>query len=226
MATRVIRYDCRMNAATANTADLEALFADFDPASHPVIAHSTQGTIVRVSHPAADLAVKIPTGSGLTRRLFTAALRREYRAYRRLAGIAGFARCFGLFGGRYLALEYLHAQPLKQAEPPDRHRYFNRLLQMVEDMHRCGVAHGDLKSRQNVMVDAEGNPVIIDLGTAVVRREGWHPLNHRIFRYMCRIDRNSWIKLKYGGYDNVDEADRHLLDRSLIEHINSRFRRR
>jgi serine/threonine protein kinase len=221
----LIRYDCRMQPATPARADLEALFSDFDPSRYPLIAHSTQGIIVRVSHQNVDLAVKFPTGRGLTRRLFTAALRREHRAYRRLADVEGFARCFGLFQRRYLALEYLQAQPLKQAAPPDRDRYFGRLLQVIENMHRRGVAHGDLKSRHNVMVSADGNPVIIDLGTAVVRRDGWHPLNRRIFRYMCRIDRNSWIKLKYGGYDQVDEADRHLLDRTLIERINSRIRR-
>ncbi len=207
-------------------AELEALFADFDPANFPVIARSTQGTLVRVKLPHADLAVKIPTGRGLTRRVLTTALRREHRAYRRLAGIEGFAHCFGLFRGRYLALEYLEAKPLKQAAPPDRDRYFSHLLQVIENMHRRGVAHGDLKSRHNVMVCPDGTPVIIDLGASVVRRNGWHPLNHRLFRYMCRIDRNSWIKLKYGGYDQVDESDRHLLDRSLIERVNSRIRRR
>ncbi len=215
-----------MQPAAPAMADLETLFADFDPANYPVIAHSTQGTIVRVSNGNADLAVKIPTGQGLTRRLFTAALRREYRAYQRLDGIEGFARCYGLFKGRYLALEYLHAQPLKQTKPTNRDRFFQRLLEMIENMHRRGVAHGDLKSRHNVMVSNDGSPAIIDLGTAVVRLDGWHPLNRRIFRYMCRIDRNSWIKLKYGGYDHVDESDRHLLNRSLIERINSRYRRR
>ncbi len=226
LTIRVIRYDCLMNHAAPESAALETLFADFDPARHPVIARSTQGLIVRVSGMQQDLAVKIPSGSGPTRWLFTTALRREYRAYQRVAGIDGFAHCFGLFQGHYLALEYLHARPLKHADPPDRQHFFRRLLRQIERMHARGVAHGDLKSRQNVMVSADGDPIIIDLGTAVVRRSGWHPINQRLFNYMCRIDRNSWIKLKYGGYDNIDAADRHLLDRSLIERVNRRIRRR
>lgn len=223
---RAIRYDCDMNLPAPATAELETLFADFDPARHPLIARSTQGFIVRVSGMGTEMAVKIPAGRGMTRWLFTAALQREYRAYQRVAGIEGFANCFGLYQGRFLALEYLHAKPLKQVDPPDRRHFFNQLLRLIERMHARGVSHGDLKSRHNVLVSADGNPIIIDLGTAVVRRKGWHPINHRLFDYMCRIDRNSWIKLKYRGYDTIDEADRHLLDRSLIERVNSRIRKR
>jgi serine/threonine protein kinase len=215
-----------MNPAAPAPADLETLFTDFDPARYPLIARSTQGVIVRVNEMGTDLAVKIPTGRGLTRRLLTTALRREYRAYQRVAGMDGFARCYGLFRDSYLALEYLQAKPLKQVAPHVPGHFYQRLLDLIENMHARGVAHGDLKSRQNVMVDATGEPIIVDLGTSVVKRQGWHPINQRLFSYMCRIDRNSWIKLKYGGYDNVDEADRHLLDRSLIERINSRIRRR
>ena len=219
-----IRYDCCMNHAVPAMADLEAFFANFDPARHSIIARSTQGIVVHVKGMNPDLAVKIPTSRGAANWLHAFALRREFEAYRRLEGIEGFPRCFGLFNRRYLALEYLEAKPLKRADPPDRDRFFRLLFKSIEQMHARGVAHGDLKSRQNVMVTADGAPVIIDLGAAIVRRAGRHPLNHRLFRYMCRIDRNSWIKLKYGGYQDIDEADAHLLDRSLIERINSWLR--
>ena len=214
-----------MNSAVPAMADLEAFFADFDPANHPVIARSTQGIIVHVTDIMPHLAVKVPTSRGMANWLHAFTLRREFEAYRRLDGIRGFPRCFGLFNRRYLALEYLDAKPLKLAAPPNRERFFRDLYEAIEKMHACGVAHCDLKSRQNVMVTSNGDPVIIDMGTAVMRKPGWHPVNHRLFRYMVRIDRNSWIKLKYGGYQNIEEADRHLLNRSLIEHINSWLRR-
>ncbi len=213
-----------MDPAVPAMADLEALFADFDPAQHTVIARSTQGVVVHVEREECDLAVKMPTSRGAANWLHRFALRREFEAYRHLDGIKGFPRCFGFFHGCYLALEYVGARPLKQAQPADRERFFGDLLKSIEQMHACGVAHGDLKSRQNVLVTADSDPLIIDLGTAVTCKPGWHPVNHHLFHYLCRIDRNSWIKLKYGGYDGIDEADRHLLDRSLIERINSRLR--
>ncbi len=213
-----------MDPAVPAMADLDAFFADFDPARHSVIARSTQGIVVRIKYKDCDLAVKMPTNRGAVNWLHRVALRREFKAYRHLDGIQGFPRCFGFFRGRYLVLEYVRARPLKQAKPGNRERFFGNLLKSIEQMHAHGVAHGDLKSRQNVLVTADSDPIIIDLGTAVIRKPGLHPVNHHLFHYLCRIDRNSWIKLKYGGYDGIDEGDRHLLDRSLIERINSRLR--
>ncbi|QOC23065.1 protein kinase family protein [Wenzhouxiangella sp. AB-CW3] len=214
-----------MSAATPQPDELEALFADFEPDRYRVIARSTQGIIVQVDTPDRALVVKAPVGHGPRRWLSLAGLRREHRAYQRLSGIGGFARCFGLYHGHYLVLERLQAEPLKQATLSDPAEFFRQLLDLIRQMHSRGVAHGDLKSRQNVMVDAQGQPFIVDLGTAVIQREGWHPISQRLFQYMRRIDYNSWIKLKYGGYEAIDPADRHLLDRSLIERINSRIRR-
>lgn len=213
-----------MNSPAPDMADLAAFFADFDPARHSLIARSTQGVIMRVERKDCDLAVKIPTSRGAANWLHRFALRREFRAYQRLDGIPGFPRCFGFFHDSYLALEHVEAMPLKKTQPSDPERFFGKLLKSIEQMHARGVAHGDLKSRQNVLVTRNSDPVIVDLGTAVLRKPGWHPINHRLFDYLCRIDRNGWIKLKYGGYDNIDKADRHLLDRSLIERINSRLR--
>lgn len=215
-----------MESCSVAASRLAEYFREFDPANGRIIARSTQGVVVQVEVDGLTLAVKTPTERGKLRLLHRMALKREYAAYRQLQGVEGFARCHGLFAKRFLALEYLNATPLKEAELPDRQIFFDRLLGVMHAMHARGVAHGDLKSRHNVLVGRDGQPCIIDLGTAVIRKPGWHPINHRLFRYLKRIDRNGWIKLKYGGYDGIDKVDRHLLDRSLIEWVNSRFKRR
>lgn len=221
-----IRYDCPMEPGIDTSRRLAEYFRSFDPENGQVIAHSTQGVVVRVEVDGQALAVKTPAERGKLRLLHRLALKREYAAYRQLQGVEGFARCHGLYAERFLALEYLNAIPLKQANLSDRQIFFDRLLGVMHAMHARGVAHGDLKSRHNVLVGRDGQPYIIDLGTAVIRKPGWHPINHRLFRYLKRIDRNGWIKLKYGGYVGIDQVDRHLLDRSMIEWINSHFRRR
>ncbi|NBB93020.1 MAG: hypothetical protein GVY32_07630 [Gammaproteobacteria bacterium] len=215
-----------MAQAESRTERLESLFADFNPADWPLVADSNQGTIVRVQAPGLDLAVKSPRGRGIAREARRLSLRREFQAYRRIAGLAGFPRCLGLFGGCHLALEYLEGDLLRHAIPPDRPRFFDELRQIIVAMHGRGVAHGDLKSRKNVLVASDGRPAIIDLGAAVVRRPGWRPLNHWLFGYLRQIDLNGWVKLKYGSYDRVDELDRHLVRRSRIERVNHWARRR
>lgn len=221
-----IRYDWRMPSADPSSTDLDTFFEGFDPKDWPVVAESNQGRIMRVRAGDFDLAVKTPRGRGIAWKARRYSLHREYRAYRRIDGVPGFPRCFGLFGGCYLAMEYVDGALLKHAAPADPERFFDELKEAVTTMHERGVVHGDLKSRQNVMVTAEGRPMIIDLGTAVVYRRGWHPLNHWLFGYLRQIDLNGWIKLKYGSYDRVDELDRHMVRRSRIERINNWARRR
>jgi len=215
-----------MPLANPETDDLDALLEDFRPADWPLVADSNQGTIVRVQTGRLDLAVKTPRGRGIAWRARRFSLRREYRAYCRIADVPGFPRCLGLFGGCHLALEYVDGALLRHAVPADPEAFFDRLRDAITAMHARGVAHGDLKSRQNVMVAGDGQPIIIDLGTAVVRKPGWHPLNRRLFEYLRQIDLNGWVKLKYGSYDRVDELDRHMVRRSRIERVNNWARRR
>lgn len=219
-------YDGCMSLATPESEALARLFEDFNPEDWPVVAQSNQGRVVRVTSAEFDLAVKTPRGRGLAWRARQFSLRREFKAYRRIQGLAGFPRCLGLFRQCHLALEYIDGPLLRHAVPADPEAFFDEMQQNVAAMHARGVAHGDLKSRKNVMIAADGRPVIIDLGTAVVCRSGWRPVNRRLFDYLRQIDLNGWVKLKYGSYDQVDELDRHLVRRTRIERINRWARRR
>ena len=215
-----------MAMAEAHDGDLAAFFEHFSPEDWPVSARSNQGVILRVRTGDLDLAVKTPSGRGLGWYARRFSLLREHRAYRRIEGLPGFPRCLGLFEGRYLAIEYVRGELLRQTTPDDRETFFGRLRTAIEAMHDRGVAHGDLKSRRNVIITDDGRPMIIDLGTAVIRKPGRHLLNRWLFDYMRQIDLNGWVKLKYGSYDRVDELDRHLVRRTRIERINNWARRR
>lgn len=182
-----------------------------------VLAESNQGVVYRLTHGERDLAVKAATGRGIVGAANRLALKREHRAYRRLAGVDGIPHCHGLVDGRWLILDFVPARPFRDAavEPV----FFDRLLGVIRGMHERGVAHGDLKRKANLLVDESGDPLVLDFGAAVVRRPGFHPLNRRLFEFMRRTDLNAWVKLKYGGYEGVSEADRALLDRSLLERV-------
>lgn len=126
-------------------------------------------------------------------------LRREYRAYRHLAGLAGVPRCFGLVDGRFLVLAFVPGEPRHRATIVDPEGFFAELLAVIEGMHERGVAHGDIQKRDNLLVVDGRHPCIVDFGTAVVRRKGFAPLNHWLFRFLSRLDCNTWVKLKVGG---------------------------
>lgn len=190
-----------------------------------LVSQSNQGVVVRTECDGTALAVKSPVGNPLVWRLRQMSLVRESRAYERLAGVPGVPRCHGLVDRRWLVLEFIDGRPFRDARPAEREAFFDALLATIRAMHTRGVAHGDLKRKSNLMVDAGGRPVILDLGAAVVRRPGRHPLNRRLFEFLRQTDLNAWVKLKYGGYDGVSEADRPLLRRSRLERLLGHLRR-
>mgnify|MGYP000512244350 FL=1 len=171
------------------------------------------------------LIVKRPKGTGLRQRLALKSLRREHRAYQRLKGLDGVAPCHGLVFDQYLVLAFVEGVPLSSASPPPE-RFYTALLQTIQAMHQRGVAHGDLKKKDNILITPDGHPVIVDLGTAVLQKPGWHPLNHRLFDLIKRTDLNAWVKHKYGGYAGVDSVDQRYLNRSWPERVLTAMRAR
>jgi serine/threonine protein kinase len=62
-------------------------------------------------------------------------------------------------------------------------------------LHACGIAHLDLRGRENVMVTGEGRIVLVDLGGAIWLRPGG--LFHRaLFPLLAAADEAAWIKWK------------------------------
>jgi predicted Ser/Thr protein kinase len=183
-----------------------------------VLARSNQGTILLYAQGPHPLVVKTAMGRGMVLKARRQTLLREYAAYQRLGGVSGVPACYGMIDRRYLLLEYVRGTPYRDASLPDRDRWFALLLETLRSIHDRGVAHGDLKSKSNLLVTAAGKPCVIDFGTAFIHKPGFHPLNNWLFRLARRIDLNAWVKHKYHGvYRDASEEDRALLDYSWLE---------
>lgn len=196
-----------------------------DPDPGQVISRSNQGLVIRMEVDGYALAVKTPAGNPLAWKLRQSMLVREHRAYRLLADMDGIARCHGLVERRWLVLDFIAGEPFRDAEIADRKQFFERLQATIHAMHVRGVAHGDLKRKSNLLVTPGGDPVILDLGAAVIRKPGRRPINRRLFEFLCQTDLNAWVKLKYAGYERISAEDRALLRRSRLERILGRLRR-
>ena len=174
-----------------------------------------QGVVYKVAagseYPGAEyLIVKQPMGSILARWFRRRMIRREYRVYLRLAGIAGIPKCYGLEGGDRLLLEFIEGHPLKlsSGELEDRESFFDAFLKLLQTSHLAGVAHADLKRKENILVTPTGLPYLIDFGSALTCAEDSNFLRRWLFRQACQIDLNAWIKHKYlGRYDEISSAD-------------------
>jgi RIO-like serine/threonine protein kinase len=190
-----------------------------------ILEESNQGTVLLYREDGHEFVVKTAMGRGAALRTRQATLQREWRAYQRLEGVRGVPNCHGMVADRYLVLEYVRGTPYRDAEFSDRNAWFDGLLSILREIHARGVAHGDLKSKSNLLVTVDGLPCVLDFGTAVVRRDGFHPVNHRMFEYLKRLDINAWVKHKYHGrYEDASDVDRALLDYSLSESLLRKYR--
>jgi predicted Ser/Thr protein kinase len=164
-----------------------------------------QASVEVYSSPGRDVVVKKPHRSLLLGWLWRYLLRREHAVYERLAGIAGVPRTYGLVDGEYLALEYVAGPSLREHEPQlaDRAAFFARLLETLRAMHSAGVAHADLKRKDNIIVAAAEHPYLIDFGIAARRGTSW--LGRAWFEHQRQGDYNAWVKLKYGR--RIDPAE-------------------
>ncbi len=113
--------------------------------------------------------------------------RREVRAYRLLVGHRAVPRLIAGVDALSFAVAYRPGRPLsRRVRRHLRPEFFDDLADCVTAMHECGVVHLDLRHRSNILVDAEGHPILIDFGSALCltpRSLGW--------RVMAALDRRA-----------------------------------
>jgi len=195
-------------------------------AGQPAYARSYQGAAYLCETGGRRYFVKAAVGGGLEGLLRRWMLRREYDAYQRLTDFAGSPRCYGLIDGRYLVLEYIDGLTLRNGQIDDRRTYFDTLFAHIGELHRRGVAHADLKRKDNLLVIGGRLPCLVDFGAAIVRKPGFAPFNHYLYELARRFDFNAWAKLKYQGrMEELTPEDRPYYRRTVVEIIARAIKR-
>ena len=189
------------------------LQGNFEQDSARQIGAGYQASVHLIERPAGSIIVKEARTDGPLSWLRRASLRREYKAYRLLAGVPGVPRCFGLLQDRYLVMDYVAGPSLRDGEASlvNREAFFTELLTLIQRMHQHGVAHGDLKRKDNILVGPDEQPFVIDFGTAHFQHDRAGPLRRWLFGFMRQTDYNAWIKRKYRrDYRQLSAADQPL----------------
>ncbi len=122
---------------------------------------------------------------------------REAKALRKLDGIAGVPRLYTTPDRRSVLMEYLPGEQLGRgplnAAGEDFFRRFHALLQAV---HARGVAHCDLRSPNNTLIDEQGRPAIVDFVSCVFRGRRWNFAANWLFDQFRLVDVGAEAKLK------------------------------
>lgn len=207
------------DSPTLNPSQSQAILDWLDSRDAGIAPTSGYQASIRIYQgPAGAFAIKEPSGSWLRGTISRAAIRREANVYRRLHGIPGIPKCFGCLDDRYLVLEHVPGDTLQalQDQLANREKFFARLLETLRTIHDAGVAHGDLKRKQNILVGPGEQPYLIDFGIAVVadNRRGF------LFDLVRQVDRNAWIKHKYRGQmTNIGAEDAALYKPMRMETV-------
>ena len=122
---------------------------------------------------------------------------REARALQRLEQVSGVPGLITKPDARSLLMEYVDAeQAIKTRQSLDWKAWFDKLERLIQRMHEAGIAHGDLRSPGNVLIDKQGNPVLVDFVASSGQGAGWNIIANAIFRGLCAVDESAVVKLK------------------------------
>jgi len=124
--------------------------------------------------------------------------RREARALRLLSDVPGVPGFAGFLDRRAFLMEQVDAQPYRRINQDEAEWavFFGRLESMIGEMHRKGITHCDLRSHDNTLVDANGNPAVVDFVASFRRGRAWNLPAAWLFRRLCQVDISAMDKQK------------------------------
>jgi serine/threonine protein kinase len=146
---------------------------------------------------------------------------REGRAYQKLQGIKGIPVFYRKIDGLALVISKVPGKDLGQLseeEKPDL-EFFQRLTKLIQECHRHGIAHCDIKRSSNIIIDDFGNPHIVDWAAAIEVKEFFIYPFKIIYRRFIEDDFKAVTKLKmrYCPEGITHEEKQSYIRRSIVE---------
>lgn len=146
---------------------------------------------------------------------------REGKAYRRLRNIQGVPGLLRVIDGIALVIEQVPGRPVERLEREVKlpEGFFGALKDLVDRVHRRGIAHCDLKRAANIHLGLDGLPYLLDWGASISKTElRGFPLA-LIYRRLVQDDYQAITKLKLRHLpERVTPAERARYERrSLAE---------
>jgi len=146
---------------------------------------------------------------------------RETRAYQRLKGIKGIPVFYRRIDDLALVISRVQGKDLEnlsEEEKPDP-EFFQKLTKLIQECHRHGIAHCDLKRSSNILIDGFGNPYIVDWAAAIIDKEFFICPFTIIYKRFIKDDFKAVTKLKmrYCHEGITDEERKIYIQRGIVE---------
>lgn len=158
-----------------------------------------QSSVYLVEMDGVRAAVKDFSQTPIRFRRFVAPLlvAREVRALRALDGTAGVPKLYKKIDQLAFAMEYIEGTPVADFEEGRLDPVvFPRVQAVIDEIHRRGVSHCDLKRRSNLIVTPENEIYVVDFAAAVIGKKPLRPLTNWFQKRMAEIDDKSLPRIK------------------------------
>ena len=142
----------------------------------------------------------------------------EYEAYRRLQGIEGIPKLYGMIDPFAIVIEYIEGKdlPFNDDDQIDTGT-LRKIEKMINEIHHNGMVHTDLGHTDmgrsvNIIIDKHGNPYIIDFAGMIPKPPYLCIFANWIYRIFYRHDLRLIANLKNKYLpDELNEEDIELL---------------
>lgn len=123
---------------------------------------------------------------------------REAKALRRLQAVSGVPTLLAIPDRRAILMESITARQIVSLtdEAIDWAAYFSDLRRLIDAMHAAGVAHGDLRSPTNALIDQDGKAATVDFVASLHRGHTLNLVKRYLFNKLCLVDLSAITKLK------------------------------
>jgi len=137
---------------------------------------------------------------------------REETIYERLEGARGVPRLIGRLDRQALVVEQIEGRACSEFPPGGLPgEFFERLKEVVDEIHSLGVVHCDIKNRSNIVVTEDLKPYVVDFAAAFTREGRLGFLRRYIFERFRLDDERAVVKARLLVARIGDEQDRHFV---------------
>lgn len=139
---------------------------------------------------------------------------REVRSLRQLNGLAGIPRLIRRIGSQAFLIEVISGTPASKLRdcgyPQD---FYDRLHELLDAMHARGVAHCDLRSSGNTIIDHNMQPWLVDFVASIHQGSRWNLPARWLFSKFATADHDAVLKLKKRlSPELLTEEEQQLMD--------------
>jgi len=162
---------------------------------------------------------KVPAGSNFIIKTINAFLiKREYKVLKQIQHIKGVPEVFFYNKGIFMKFyKGVNIRDFMNMHTKIKVEFHSQLLETIQNLHNEGIAHCDLKRKENILILDDQSFVILDFGISYrYRNRIFKPL----FNLLKQTDLNAYIKIKYDkNYNHLSDDDKKIYKLTRIEKI-------